>query len=242
LVNERLAGQIFPGEDPTRHRLQLGTGTSATTFAIVGVIANVQHEQLTGRPNPEIYFPQAQWPVDMMMLAARINGDPEQTSQAIRAQIAVIDPGQPVFHVKTLQQLVSDSLMVATASAAMMSLFSVLAVVLAAVGIYGVVAYAVGQQTREIGVRIALGARPGNVASLVFRSGLAPVLFGIGLGTAGALAVSRLIGNVLYGVQPGDPPTYVLAGAVLAAIGALACAVPAWRASRVEPMQALRMD
>jgi putative ABC transport system permease protein len=123
-----------------------------------------------------------------------------------------------------------------------MSLFSLLAVMLAAVGIYGVVAYAVGQQTREIGVRIALGARPGNVASLVLRSGLAPVLFGIGLGTAGALAVSRLLGNVLYGVQPGDPPTYVLTGAVLAAIGALACAVPAWRASRVEPMQALRMD
>jgi putative ABC transport system permease protein len=132
--------------------------------------------------------------------------------------------------------------MMPTASAAMMSLFGLLALALAAVGIYGVVAYAVGQQTREIGGRIALGARPRNVASLILRSGLAPVLLGIGLGTAGALGVSRLIANVLYGVKPEDPPTYFVCGIVLVAVGVLACAVPAWRASRVEPMQALRID
>jgi putative ABC transport system permease protein len=158
------------------------------------------------------------------------------------AQIAVIDPGQPVFHVKSLERLVDDSLILPTTSAAMMSLFSVLTVMLAAVGIYGVVAYAVGQQTREIGVRIALGARPGDVATLVLRSGLAPVIFGVLLGVAGAVGASSLIANALYGVMPMDRPTYVIAGVVLIAIGALACAVPAWRASRVEPMQALRID
>ena len=242
LVNERLARQIFPGEDPTIHHLRVGSGPSAISVAIVGVVANVQHEQLTGRPSPEIYFPQAQAPADMMMLAARIQGDPEPLSKAIRAQIAVIDPGQPVFHVKTLDQLVGDSLILPNASAAMMSLFGVLAVILAAVGIYGVVAYAVGQQTREIGVRIALGARPGDVAALVLRSGLAPVGFGIVLGVVGALGASSLIASALYGVRPMDPPTYVIASVVLVAVGALACALPAWRASRVEPMQALRVD
>ncbi len=242
LVNERLARQIFPGEDPTIHHLRVGSGPSAISVAIVGVVANVQHEQLTGRPSPEIYFPQAQAPADMMMLAARIQGDPEPLSKAIRAQIAVIDPGQPVFHVKTLDQLVGDSLILPNASAAMMSLFGVLAVILAAVGIYGVVAYAVGQQTREIGVRIALGARPGDVAALVLRSGLAPVGFGIVLGIVGALGASSLIASALYGVRPMDPPTYVIASVVLVAVGALACALPAWRASRVEPMQALRVD
>jgi predicted permease len=242
MVNERLARQLFRGEDPTAHHLRFGSGASASSAAIVGVVADVQHEQLTGRPRPEIYFPQAQEPVEMMMLAARFHGDADQVSKAIRAQIAAIDPGQPVFHVKTLEQLVDDSLIPATASAAMMSLFSLLAVILAAVGIYGVVAYAVGQQTREIGVRIALGARPGDVATLVLRSGLAPVLAGILLGIGGALAASRLIGNALYGVAPMDPPTYVVCGVVLIAVGALACAVPAWRASRVEPMHALRIE
>jgi predicted permease len=242
MVNERLARQIFPGEDPTIHHLRIGSGASATSVAVVGVVADVQHEQLTGRPSPEIYFPQAQAPVDMMMLAARIMGDPDQLSKAIRAQIAVIDPGQPVFHVKTLDELVGDSLILPNASAAMMSLFGLLAVMLAAVGIYGVVAYAVGQQTREIGVRIALGARPGDVARLVLRSGLAPVVIGILFGIAGAMGASNLIASALYGVRPMDPPTYIMSGIVLVAVGALACAVPAWRASRVEPMQALRID
>ena len=242
LVNEKLARQLFPGDDPTLHHVRIGSGTSATSFAIVGVVADVQHEQLTGKPSAEIYFSQAQWPVDMMMLAARVQGDADQLTREIRAQIAAIDPGQPVFHVKTLQRLVDDSLILPTTSAAMMSLFSVLAVILAAVGIYGVVAYAVGQQTREIGVRVALGARPGDVARLVLRSGLAPVVIGILLGIAGALGASRLIGNVLYGVTPADPPTYFASGIVLVAVGVLACAAPAWRASRVEPMQALRID
>jgi putative ABC transport system permease protein len=241
MVNETLVRRIFPGEDPTLHQLRLGTGPSATIVAVVGVVADVQHEQLTGRPSPEIYVPQAQSPVDMMMLAARIQGEPDLLSKAIRAQIAVLDPGQPVFHVKTLERLVGDSLILPNASAAMMSLFSVLAVMLAAVGIYGVVAYAVGQQTREIGVRIALGARPGDVAALVLRSGLAPVIFGV-LGVAGAVGASSLIANALYGVTPMDPPTYLVAGIVLVAMGALACAVPVWCASRVQPMEALKID
>ncbi len=242
LINERLARQMFAGDDPMVHHLRIGRGASAFSAAIVGIVTDVQHEQLTGHPNPEIYFPQAQEPVEMMMLAARIRGDADRLTKAIRAEIAQIDPGQPVFHVKTLAQLVDDSLIVPTVSAAVMSLFSVLAVSLAAVGIYGVVAYAVGQQTREIGVRIALGARPGDVARLVLRSGLAPVVAGVLIGTAGALATSRMVGLLLYGVTAVDAPTYALSGLALVAIGALACAVPAWRAGRVEPMKALRID
>ncbi len=243
VVNQALARQIFAGQDPIGQRLRIGTdhftGPAAT---IVGVVGDVHHEQLTERPNAELYVPQAQAPVPMMMLAARTGGDPQALTSAVRAEIRALDPSQPVYHVKTLDQLVADSLTVQTSSAAMMALFSALTLMLAAVGIYGVISHAVSQQTREFGVRLALGARPRDLLALVVRKGLALVMGGILVGTTAAIGVSRLISGVLYGVTPLDPPTYAGVVAILVIVGAVASWVPAWRASRIEPMQALRVD
>jgi putative ABC transport system permease protein len=243
IVNQMLARRVFGNQDPLGQRLRLGTDDPARPFAtIVGVVGNVHHDQLTVQPDAEIYAPQAQAPEPMMMLAARTEGEPEVLTGEVRAAIRAIDPAQPVYHVKTLERLVADSLLAQTSSAALMTLFSALTLLLAAVGIYGVISYAVGQQTREFGVRVALGARPGDLLALVVCNGLALVITGVLLGAAGALGVSRLIASALYGVTPVDLPTYAAVITLLVIVGTAACSIPAWRASRIEPMQALRVD
>ena len=178
----------------------------------------------------------------MMMLAARTGGDPASLTPAVRAAMQAIDPAQPIFHVKTLSTLVGESLAPQTSAAGMVLLFSALALVLAAVGIYGVVSYGVSQQTREFGVRIALGARPGNLIRLVLRNGLLMVLAGVLVGAAAAAGAARLLGGILYGVGGSDPMTYALVATVLAVVGLVACGLPAIRATRVEPVAALRAE
>jgi ABC-type antimicrobial peptide transport system permease subunit len=177
-----------------------------------------------------------------MMLAARASTRPEDLTQAIRAAIRELDPAQPVYHVKTLETLVGDSTLPSRVSADMMSLFSALALALAAIGIYGVVAYGVSQQAREFGVRMALGATRRDVVRLVLRSGGRMVGAGIGIGMVSALGLSRLIQGALVGVNPTDPLTYATVAAVLGATGLFACAIPAVRASAARPVRALRAD
>ena len=211
-------------------------------LTIVGVVGDVHHQQLSTTPAPEIYRPYAQAPAAMMMLAARVDGDPAALAAAARTEIQAVDPAQPVYHVKTLSQLVSDSMMPQTSAAMLVTLFSAVALLLAAVGIYGVLSYAVSQQTREFGVRMALGAQPADVLRLVARRGLALVICGIALGAAAALGVTRLMADALYGVGSSDPATYASAIAILMLVGCAACGVPAWRATRVQPVVALRNE
>jgi putative ABC transport system permease protein len=240
IVNRTLVRTYFDGRDPIGSRLRIGTLSERPWLTIVGVVGDVHHEQLSTTPAPEIYRPYSQAPAAMMMLAARVDGDPNALVAATRAQIQAIDPAQPVYHVKTLARLVADSMMPQTSAAAMVTLFSAVALLLAAVGIYGVLSYAVSQQTREFGVRMALGAQPGDVLRLVAGRGLA--LGGIALGVAAAFGVTRLMADALYGVGASDPPTFAGAIAILTLVGCAACAVPAWRATRVEPVVALRNE
>jgi putative ABC transport system permease protein len=177
-----------------------------------------------------------------MMLAIRSDTRPQDLIRAVRAEIQAIDPAQPVYQVKTLEGLMDDSLLVHSASMAVMTLFSALALVLAAVGIYGVVAYGVNQQRSEFAVRLALGATPGDLRRLVLRSGLLTVAAGIVLGLAGALSLSRLMANALYGVSPADPLTYSSVVGLIVVTSLIACGVPAWRASTTPPAGALRSD
>ena len=242
IVNRTLVRTFFAGRDPIGARLRIGTTPDRPWLTIVGVVGDVHHQQLSTTPAPEIYRPYAQAPVAMMMLAARVDGDPAALSAAARAEIQAIDPAQPVYHVKTLSQLVSDSMMPQTSAAMLVTLFSAVALLLAAVGIYGVLSYAVSQQTREFGVRMALGAQPGDVLRLVARRGLALVICGIALGAAAALGVTRLMADALYGVGSSDPATYASAIAILMLVGCAACGVPAWRATRVQPVVALRNE
>jgi putative ABC transport system permease protein len=189
-----------------------------------------------------VYVPLAQAPAAMMMLAARTDVRPENLTTAVRAAIQTIDPEQPVYHVKTMARLVGDSMLPRSTSAALMTIFGGLAVLLAAVGIYGVVSYSVSQQTREFGLRLALGATPRTLIRLVAARGLTMVGAGLTLGAVASLAASRLLAGALFGIGPADPPTYAGALIVLGAVGLAACVIPAWRASRVEPLAALRVN
>jgi putative ABC transport system permease protein len=241
IVNDALVRRYFADQDPLGQRLKLGRiGGDGPTVTIVGVIGNVHHNQLSEPPSPEMYFPLAQAPTAMMMLAARTAGDPDSYSGAIRAEILAVDPTQPVYHVKPMMRLLGDSLAAPSFSASLMGLFSGLALILAAIGIYGVVSYAVNQQRREFGVRLALGARPRDLLTLVLRRGLLLVATGVAIGTVCAIGVGRALANVLYEVGPADPVTFVSVTAALALVGLAACCVPAFRASRTEPVAALR--
>ena len=242
LVNQTLARRYLGGQSAVGRRVQLGSAADAPWLTIVGVIGDVHHSALTDDPDPEVYVPMAQAPVAMMMLAIRSETRPEDLSRAVRAEIQAIDPALPVYHVKTLEALVDDSMLTRSTSVAMMTLFSALALVLAAVGIYGVVAYGVSQQRREFGVRLALGATPRDLRRLVLRSGMLMVGAGMVFGMAGALSLSRLMANALYGVSPADPLTYSSVVGLLAVTSLIACGVPAWRASTTQPAGALRSD
>ena len=241
IVNEALVRRHFKDQDPLGQRLKLGRiGGPGAVVTIVGVTGSVHHNQLSEQPTPEIYFPLAQSPPPMMMLAARTSTDPEAYSDAIRTEILAVDPAQPVYHVKPMTRLVGDSLAAPSFSASLMGLFSGLALMLAAIGIYGVVSYAVNQQRREFGVRLALGARPRDLLTLVLRRGLLLVVTGITIGMLCAFGVGRALANILYGVGPADPVTFVSVTVMLATVGLAACCIPALRASRTEPVTALR--
>ena len=208
----------------------------------MGVVGDVRHTAITGGPEPEIYVPLGQEDVSMMMLAARTAGDPSGLTAAVKAALATVDPSQPVYHVKTLDRLLDEALLANGFAMTTMTVFAGLALLLAAVGIYGVVSYAVGQQMREFGIRRALGATPADVLRLVMRRGGSLVLVGIAIGLAGALGLSRLMQSLLFGVTPGDAATYAAVAAILSTVGALACYLPARRAMRADPAATLRAE
>jgi putative ABC transport system permease protein len=242
LVNRALAHR-FPGAgSPVGRRVRLGREQDSPWITVVGVVGDVHHSQLTESPEPEIYLPMAQAPASMMMLAVRSEQRPEDLIRAVRTEINAVDPAQPVYHVKTMAELVGDSLLGSSTSAIFMTVFGALALLLAAIGVYGVVAYGMSLRTREFGLRIALGATPRDLLALVLRQGLLMVGLGVAIGAAGALGVSQLMAGVLYGVTPGDPLTYIAVAGILGVMGLVACSLPAWRASRIQPVAALRAD
>ena len=242
LVNQTLARRYLGGRSAVGRRVRLDSAANAPWRTIVGVIGDVRHSALTDDPDPEVYVPMAQAPQAMMMLAIRSDTRPDDLTKAVRGEIQAIDRAQPVYHVRTLEALVDDSMLIRSTSMAVMALFSALALVLAAVGIYGVVAYGVSQQRREFGVRLALGATPRDLRRLVFRSGMLMVGAGMAFGLAGALGLSRVMANALYGVSPADPLTYSSVAGLLVVTSLIACGVPAWRASTTQPAGALRSD
>jgi ABC-type antimicrobial peptide transport system permease subunit len=178
----------------------------------------------------------------MMMLAVRGLVPTAPLAEAVRQAITEVDPVQPVYHVKTLERLVGDSALPRSTTAALMVVFGGLALVLAAVGLYGVIAYAVSQQTREFGVRLALGATPLQLVSVVLRSGMLMVGAGIVIGLSAAAVVSRMMSSLLFGVSSSDPVTHAFVVVLLGMTGLVACAVPAWRAARATAVSALRAE
>ena len=187
-------------------------------------------------------MPLAQTPIDMMMLAAKTTGNPDDLAGAVQKAIASVDPLQPVYHVKPLRRLVDEALLPQASAMSMMTMFAVLALLLSAVGIYGVVSYVVSQQSREFGVRLALGASPTDLMRLVLQRGLALVGIGTVIGAVGALLATRLLSGILYGVTSTDWPTYIAVATGLILVGAIACYIPARRAMRLDPAIVLRAE
>jgi len=183
-----------------------------------------------------------QYPVNYMSVVVRTEGNPSALVNPARAALASVDPDVPAFHVRTMEEWVSRSMAAQRFYALLIAVFAALALTLAAVGVYGVLSQAVGERTREIGLRMALGAAPGQVTSLVVRQGVAPAAAGLGLGLLGALAASRLLARMLFTVRPADLPTYVGVAALITAVALAAAWLPARRVARVDPLVALRSD
>jgi putative ABC transport system permease protein len=243
VVNATFAQRAFGANDPIGRRVRLGrVDSDAPWLTVVGVIGDVRHTAVQDRPQPEIYVPLAQEGVSMMMLAARTAGDPAALTDAVKSALATVDPTQPVYHVKTLSRLVDDALLANGSAMTTMTVFAGLALLLAAVGIYGVVSYAVGQQLRDFGIRRALGATPADILRLVLRRGGSLVAAGCAIGVAGALGLSRLMQALLFGVSAVDPATYAVVAALLLTVGGLACYLPARRAMRADPAATLRAE
>ena len=242
IISRLLVQQYFPGEDPLDKHLHIAAYGNAD-YEVVGVVADTLYQ--VGQPaRPTMYFPVLNEQIDVggLTLAVRTAIDPLALSLQIQKQIAALDPELPVSDVLTMQQIIAQSLSNASLSATLVLAFAVLSLVLASVGLYGVLSYLMTQRTGEIGIRIALGAQREQVLRLMLGDGLRPALYGLVLGLAASAAAVRLIESMLYGTRPLDPGIFAAVAATLLVVAALACLVPAWRASRIDPMQALRME
>jgi putative ABC transport system permease protein len=213
-------------------------------MTIIGVVRHVQSQRLDTASGEQLYFPfyQDPSPYNMSLVVRTGLADALSLNSAVRAAIQSVDRNQPVYDVFTLRQVVGNSLAERRFSMLLMGIFAAVALTLAAVGIYGVMSYAVAQRTHEIGIRVALGARAGHVLRLVVGQGLALTLSGVGIGLLAALALTRSLASLLFGISATDPLTFALVALLLTAVALLACYVPARRATRVDPMVALRHE
>jgi putative ABC transport system permease protein len=242
IIDRLLAQQYFPGENPLGKHLHVPARDDAD-YQVVGVVGNTLWR--VGQPEkPSMYFSVFNGGKDSgLTLAVRAVSDPLALSVPIQKQIAELDPELPVSDVFTMQQIIEQSLGNASLSASLVLAFAVLSLMLASVGLYGVLSYLTTQRTGEIGIRIALGAQREQVLRLMLADGLRPAFLGLALGLAASVAAVRLIDStMLYETRPLDPAVFATVATTLLMVAALACLAPAWRASRLDPMQALRSE
>jgi putative ABC transport system permease protein len=241
MISRQLAEQYFPGENPLGKHLHLAAEENGD-YQVVGVVADTLYQ--VGQPaKATMYFPVLNGGNYMgLSLAVRTASDPLAISIPIQKQIAELDPELPVFDVLTIQQIIERSLGDVSLSASLVLGFAVLSLILASVGLYGVLSYLTTQRIGEIGIRMALGAQREEVLRLMLGDGLRPALYGLTLGLAASMGAVRLIQSMLYGTRPLDPAIFAAVAATLLVVAVFACLVPAWRASRIDPMQALRTE
>ena len=247
IVSNQLVRQYFPGDDPIRKHLHVPAHAHAGApgdldYEIVGVVGDTLY-QVGREPKATMYFPIFEGIAGGgNMLAVHTASEPLQLSMMVQKQIASLDPGLPVSDVRTLNQVIGESLVNASLSATLVLAFAILSLLLASVGLYGVLSYLTTQRTSELGIRIALGAQRDQVLQLMLVAGLRPALIGLGLGLVLSLAATRIFQSLLFGTKPLDPVVLTGVIATLLAVAVLASLVPAWRASRLDPMQALRSE
>jgi len=244
VVNEAFARRHFPGADPIGRRIHAGRWWPGTPmlYEIVGVVANEPSHGPSGEAGPATYFPHAQFPMRDMWVVVRATGDPLALAPALRDRVRRLDPDLPLEQVRTMREVLGATVAEPRFNATLVSLFAGAALLLAAVGIYGVLSYTVTQRTGEIGVRMALGAGRGRVLRLVVGQCAGVALLGVALGTAGALGLARVLTSLLYGVSAHDPLVFAGVAALLAGVALAAAYLPARRASRIEPAIALRYE
>ena len=242
VVDETVARQYWPGADPIGKRIRTSEDTLASWLTIVGVAPNVKHSSLRERPNFEYYQPVAQRPSWSSYVVMRVGGATEGVVAGLRRAVAELDPTLPVSEVQTLNGAMAESLSIARLTNLLLTGFAALALLLAAIGIYGVMSLNVNGRLGEFGVRLALGAAPRDVLRLVMRQGLVLALLGLVIGVGGALWLTRFLGTLLFQVSPMDPLTFASVAAVLTISAGLACYIPARRATRADPIAALRRD
>ena len=243
IVNQVFANRYFADGNPLGKRVGFGCKEKeGLCRTIVGVVGNIRQESITDEVTPEMYLPFAQMRMNGMTLMVRTSSDPLNLARAVRSEVLAIDKNQPIHDVKTLGQRVDEAVAVSRSLMVLFTAFALLALVLGAVGMYGIVSYSVTQRTHEIGIRMALGARAGNVLGLIMKNGLALVLTGIVIGVGGALLLTRFLTTLLFGVTPTDARTFVVVSLIFFVIAAVASLIPALRATRVEPVIALRYE
>ncbi len=243
IINETMARTYWPDQNPLGQRIKLGAPRAPSPWmTIIGVARDIPHRGLDSQPKPDWYWPQSQLPNRTMTLFVRTTIDPVNLAAAIRRQIRTIDPSQPVANIGAMSEVIASSVAPRRFSMLLLTIFAAAALLLAATGVYGVMAYAVAQRTREVGIRMALGARAGDVIRLILKQGLMLTLIGIAAGILGAVAAARVMSGLLYGVTATDPATFATISLLLTGVALLACYLPARRAARVEPIAGLRHE
>jgi putative ABC transport system permease protein len=242
IINETVAHQFFGRRDPIGERLNLGDSKKPDLWEIVGVAGNVHAFGLEEKVRGTLFRPFAQDPISVVAFVIRTSGPPANLTLAVKRAIWSVDKDQSIYKIVGLNQLANESLALRRVSSVLLGTFSALALLLAGLGIYGVMAFSVAQRTHEIGVRMALGAQPGSVLKMTAAYWMRIVFAGMAVGLAGALALSRVVASQLYGLKATDAPTFLSTSAALAFIALVACYVPARRAMRVDPMVALRYE
>jgi putative ABC transport system permease protein len=244
VINETLARQYFPNQNPIGKRIRQGGPQQANPFMqIVGVIGDVKYEGLDAKAQPAYYEPFLQSPWgDMYLVVQSRTTDPLSLMPAIRKEVSSLDREVPVASISTMDRLLFKSVAQPRFRTLLVSIFSAMALLLAAIGIYGVISYSVTKRTHEIGIRMALGAQRGDVLKMVLGQGMILTITGIVIGLVAAFIVTRFMASLLYGVTATDPLTFIGVSLVLAAVALLATIIPAHRATKVDPMEALRYE
>ena len=248
LVNEEMARLYWNGRDPIGGRLKIGGDPKRPFVTVVGVVADVRHNGITDVVKEKFYVPHTQWnkavgfPIRGMTLVIRAGGDPWALVGPTRQAVRSLDPSLPVANVRLMDDVVGAALSTPRFTGILLGSFAVLALLLSAIGIYGVLSYLVSRRTREIGIRVAIGAGRAEVLRLILRNGISLALTGVAIGIGIALWASRLMSGLLHDVRPGDPVTFTAVGLLLTAVALIASLVPAWRATRVDPVVALKTE
>ena len=243
IVSETMARRFFPGEDPVGKRINFGDYDNESSWVtIVGVVGSIRHFNLDVAPEPEVYLPFPQDPWVYMSVVARTAGDPAALLPSMRQAVLDVDPDQPVYALTTMEEVLADNVADSRFLSLLLEIFALTAAILAAVGIYSVISYTVSQRYRELGIRIALGAGRTNILQLVMKQGLTPVLYGIGIGVAGAIVTTRFLESQLYEVSTVDPLSFIVIPLFVVVTAVVSVSLPARRAVTIPPVEALNND